>query len=321
MGDKMKQTSKSVGAALVVLALSLGVSAPSSADESEVTVQDLIAEAPGADRVLSAPGVAGDANVSMPNSATGSITFTGTSGDVYSIGLPENAEFTQNLDTPLGDEALVTTQFTESAATEAAEDSVSARAVIVIPDASSPSSYDFAVEVPDGVSPVRSADGGIELIAPAPAEAQLPGVEVDVVVAQIQPAWAVDANGVSVPTSYSFDGSTLTQSIDFSAVTAFPVVADPEVKWMGHFIRLTYSKAETRGMRDQGVIIAGVVGLGAAIAAASGPAAPAIIAAVYAASAAAVGIIATTASNAVGDGKCLQLDIPSMIPTIVKCRR
>ncbi|MGP5026622.1 hypothetical protein [Glutamicibacter sp. BW77] len=74
-------------------------------------------------------------------------------------------------------------------------------------------------------------------------------------------------------------------------------------------------------MRDQGVVIAGLLGGSAGIAAMFGPGAPIVGAALAAASAAAVGIIATTASNAHSDGRCLQVDIPPLVnPTIVNCR-
>ena len=46
--------------------------------------------------------------------------------------------------------------------------------------------------------------------------------------------WAKDANGKSVPTSYSIDGNKLTQHVSFDSTTAFPVVADPW--WAGNLI-------------------------------------------------------------------------------------
>ncbi|SDZ14390.1 hypothetical protein [Herbiconiux ginsengi] len=40
-------------------------------------------------------------------------------------------------------------------------------------------------------------------------------------------AWAVDARGRALPTSYSWSGSTLTQHVELSADTAYPVLIDP----------------------------------------------------------------------------------------------
>ncbi|GAA2055432.1 hypothetical protein [Leifsonia soli] len=63
---------------------------------------------------------------------------------------------------------------------------------------------------------------------------QLPGVVVHdnrngsstVPVSALIPApGAKDANGAAVPTHYEVRGNTLTQVVDFTAITAFPVVA------------------------------------------------------------------------------------------------
>lgn len=48
----------------------------------------------------------------------------------------------------------------------------------------------------------------------------------EVVVASFEPAWAVDAEGVLLPTTYEIEGTTLTQVVDTEGA-AFPVVADP----------------------------------------------------------------------------------------------
>lgn len=311
----MKKSIKVAVSLVTAMSLSLGASTASSAAEvPPETIDELIANAPYADLTVEHPETTSDSSVSIASETDGTISFSQEEEASLSIALPSNAEFVTDTATELDGETVVTSQYMTS--DEAAH--ASARAVLAIPDADAPSSYDFELQAPEGTKAEHNSDGSITLVSPG--AVQQDGVQVDRVIAEINAPWAVDANGVAVPTSYTFDGETLTQNIDFSAVTAFPVVADPKVDWMGYFVRLTYTKAETRNMRDQGVIIGAIVGAGAAIAAAAGPAAPAIIAAVYAASTIAVGIIATTASNAVGDGKCLQLDIPSMYPSIVKCR-
>jgi|GEM_PF-4650327 len=48
----------------------------------------------------------------------------------------------------------------------------------------------------------------------------------EVVVASFQPAWAIDATGMLLPTNYEVSGNTLTQVVDTTGAT-FPVVADP----------------------------------------------------------------------------------------------
>ncbi|MFC3686752.1 hypothetical protein [Aquipuribacter hungaricus] len=54
-------------------------------------------------------------------------------------------------------------------------------------------------------------------------------------VGTIEAPWAVDANGVAVPTHYEVRGPKLIQVVETDANTAFPVVADPTVKtrWYG----------------------------------------------------------------------------------------
>lgn len=305
-----------------VFCLTMGTVAPATADDAPpVDAQAIVATAPGANRVIAAPDTDTIAADGVSVTATdNSLNFDQADGLSMTLGLPANAVPVDQIESAGGDKALVTTQYTDPAP-GVPEASVSARALILIPSLDAPSSYDFEVELPAGVEPAPRADGGMDLVQKGAAEPEDPDVDVSAVVGRIMPAWAVDANGAKLPTSYSFENGTLTQSIKFNADTAFPVVADPEVAWMGYFVRLAYSKKETLSMRDQGVIVGGLAALGAAVSAAAGPAAPVVVAALYAVSATAVGIIAATASNAVGDGKCLQLDVPSMYPSIVRCKR
>ncbi|MCS5722529.1 hypothetical protein N1028_11250 [Herbiconiux sp. CPCC 203407] len=43
----------------------------------------------------------------------------------------------------------------------------------------------------------------------------------------LEPAWARDATGASLPTRYTWNGDTLTQHVDLAADTTFPVLLDP----------------------------------------------------------------------------------------------
>jgi hypothetical protein len=64
-------------------------------------------------------------------------------------------------------------------------------------------------------------------------------------VAVIEPAWAKDANGDAIATRYEIDGSTLTQVVDVDEHTAFPVVADPSVKFHWWGVDVHYNWRET----------------------------------------------------------------------------
>lgn len=75
---------------------------------------------------------------------------------------------------------------------------------------------EYRFELSDGVELISLEDGGITVRY---AEGQLLGT--------FEPAWAVDANGDAVPTSYRIENSALVQTVAFNSKTAFPVVADP----------------------------------------------------------------------------------------------
>lgn len=67
---------------------------------------------------------------------------------------------------------------------------------------------------------------GLEVAAEGIGEAD-PALEPgEVVVASFQPAWAIDATGMLLPTNYEVVGNTLTQVVDTTGAS-FPVVADP----------------------------------------------------------------------------------------------
>lgn len=73
-------------------------------------------------------------------------------------------------------------------------------------------------------------DARIEELASIP-DARTKTVAVKQQITQIAAPWAVDANGRRVPTHYTLDGDTLVQSVEVTAETAFPVVADPSLLW------------------------------------------------------------------------------------------
>lgn len=153
--------------------------------------------------------------------------------------------------------------------TRAVEGGVQMAAVLA--DAAAPDRVAFGLDLPRGAELTENADGTISVIAPVEAVEPLPGEEaridtevsailgdpeddVDItdaqwaaldavepaattttvesrVVATMGAAWAVDANGETVGTHYEIDGTTLTQVVETSAETAYPVVADPAWYW------------------------------------------------------------------------------------------
>ena len=66
----------------------------------------------------------------------------------------------------------------------------------------------------------------------------------------IAAAWARDANGNDVPTSYEVRGRKLVQVVYPSADTVYPVVADPSWVWVGAGWGMKLTRTETARVRD-----------------------------------------------------------------------
>lgn len=93
----------------------------------------------------------------------------------------------------------------------------SLQVVFVIESVDAPSTYTIDVDLPDGV--VLTHDEGGSLLA----------TDDDGLLALgVAPAWAFDAAGVAVPTSYEVDGEEITQVVDHaSGDYQYPITADP----------------------------------------------------------------------------------------------
>jgi hypothetical protein len=105
----------------------------------------------------------------------------------------------------------------------------------------------------------------------------------------ILPAWATDANGVSLPTSYTVSGNTVTQHVD-TTNAVYPIVADPSLGCGIGWCSIYFNKSETKDWAT-----AGIVALGGAVAA-CGLAGPEAVVA-CAVGAAAIGATAIYAEN------------------------
>jgi type II secretory pathway pseudopilin PulG len=107
----------------------------------------------------------------------------------------------------------------------------------VIQNANAPTAYRFQVSVGNKPAVLQlDATGGILNSA-------------GTVVNSIAPAWALDANGAQVPTSYSVTGNIVTQTVQHAGA-AYPVVADPRVRCDGLWCTLELTRHETALMAD-----------------------------------------------------------------------
>lgn len=121
--------------------------------------------------------------------------------------------------------------------------------------------------------------------------------------AVIAPAWAVDARGRSVPTRYVVNADTLTQVVDVSADTAFPVVADPYVKrsWWGFSVQFTW--------RETGLMATGSAGCAAVASLIPDPTVSKVVAV-------SCGLVSVWANAARSRGKCIAIKRPWVGPIV-----
>jgi hypothetical protein len=101
---------------------------------------------------------------------------------------------------------------------------------VLIEDADAPHTYQFAVPVPDG--------GRLQALPREPDRDHLAGpiLVVDATgtpVGAYDEAWAQDAAGQPVATSFRIEGDSLIQTVAFGPDTAFPVVIDPSYAPVG----------------------------------------------------------------------------------------
>ncbi|MFT2752894.1 hypothetical protein [Clavibacter sp. Sh2088] len=127
-------------------------------------------------------------------------------------------------DDPTAPPGLSTTSGTVSVMPVSSENSlvqVSAgevQAVTVLRDGADTTA--FSLDLPDGFQAVPRGTG-FDIVALAPDAGSITAGHIDA-------PWAVDAHGRTIPTRFSIDGHTLTQTID-PREAAFPVVVDPLV--------------------------------------------------------------------------------------------
>jgi len=149
----------------------------------------------------------------------------------------------------------------------------------VITGANAPTAYRFAFTVDGKPAVLRLVEGG--------------GVDVldaaGTLVNSIAPAWAKDATGAALPSSYSVSGNVLTQSVAHAGA-AYPVVADPRLRCDSLWCTLELTRAETRA------VAANVLSLGGPCAL-MGPGAPVCVTVLAGGWA--------MANIALGQGKCI----------------
>lgn len=214
-----------VGAALAAAALGVLVIAPASAANAEASesLDELLARvAPEVrenlyDDSFAARGAEAVTPATVPATGAEPITTHGPTTDV-SIWLPATAAVAE--DSVAGEGVRLFEHGNGATSVPLVKDDGSVQILTIIDASTAPESYSYSVDVPAGASLAVDEEGAVH-ITDAAGE----------FVGGVAPAWAVDANGVPVPTAYEVDGATLTQVVDHDAGQfAYPIVADP---WLG----------------------------------------------------------------------------------------
>jgi len=249
-----------VAVALALTGISGAVAAdrPSGADQTA----DLISEvAPDQGAVVqgqigsdTVSAQVGDTRTAVPLDPAGAITVTSTGSDAAGAGslqvrLPAQVDAREG---QIADDGTVVFASKSSGGADAAVQTLgdgSVRIQTVTKDASGPTAFTY--EFGDDVTPVVNDDGSVDLL-----QSLVGGGAAQV--GHVEPAWAKDADGASLPTRYTVQGNLLTQTVTTNRETAYPVVADPKIG-IGLHVYVYLNKLEIQAMATAagGILAAG----------------------------------------------------------------
>lgn len=168
--------------------------------------------------------------VTVPRSADDEATLSGLDRELQ-ISLPFAD---QASDAVITDEGIATFDNNNGSATvPIVREDGSLQILTVIEGPEAPTRYDYEISVPEGGS-MELIEGGAVLITDGDSN----------FVGAVAPPWAKDATGASLPTHYEVEGETLTQVVEHSAGTDYPVVADP---WFGIQLFFNFTRGSWRG--------------------------------------------------------------------------
>lgn len=258
-GEHHMKLKNSAYAALLTTALIAGTAAPafaadggpagSTVAQAVATVQNAtgttdVATGSTAGTVMATER--GLVTVTTPASAEGRVTVTASDGSGVTMTLPaavDAAGTTSEAGTTVYPDAAAHTDL----ATQATVDG-GARALVTLKNAAAPTTQRFDLGLPDGATLIADGAGGYDIVTSANGAGAVTRGHIDA-------PWAKDANGDSVPTSYSLDGSTLVQTIETGPDTAYPVVADPHYTWGIITGTVYFNKKETKLLALGGTVV------------------------------------------------------------------
>lgn len=178
-----------------------------------------------------------DSSGHLRTDEAGSVTLGSRSASRISIELPGVAGV-EGVATTSGVTVYRSREDPASVVVNPTETGVQVATVLASPD--SPSRFTYRIDGPAGSSVVAD-DGGGARVVDRDGET----------LAVIDAPWARDADGVSVPTRFELDGSSLTQVVDHRVGTyTYPITADPKVFACDLYtaICVKFTKGETKSI-------------------------------------------------------------------------
>ena len=159
-----------------------------------------------------------DATVVLGEDSSDGLELTHSSGVSITVDLPDvGQDAPANLD---GATVVYAAEGELSAVAAQPTDDGGVRALVAIlaPETTTEFAFPMSSET-DPIVLSLSESGGVDV-----------QTEGGYVLAGIDPPWAIDANGASVPTYYRVDGSSIVQIVEHQGF-AYPVIADPRLYW------------------------------------------------------------------------------------------
>lgn len=137
-------------------------------------------------------------------------------------GLPAALQTGQALNKKLykgtGDPLLSTTL--PHAALTSYKTTAGTQTLITIDSAAAATEYRFPLNLPQGSSAAIQSDGSVSIKD-----------STGLFLGGYSAPWAIDADGTTIPSTFTVEGNTLIQQVEFTTTTSFPVTADPSSVW------------------------------------------------------------------------------------------
>ncbi|MDB5161982.1 MAG: hypothetical protein JWM52_490 [Candidatus Saccharibacteria bacterium] len=228
--------------AVVVTVSTVGLTSVAYADEIDVSAGAVVAIEDSAPDVLEdvadvPTGTTGEeainstvagTSISVPTDPQSGIIFDTASGPALTIGLPsaataEDAEVIQN-------GVVAYDNNNGSTTVPVVKDNGSVQIATTISGPEAPETYRYPLTLPSGATIAVTEYGGAIVTASD-----------GTLLATVDPAWAMDANGNDVPTHYVVEGATLVQVVEHKlSNAAYPITADP---WWGTQFKISSTAA------------------------------------------------------------------------------